>query len=64
MRPSDEEFDELAVPVGTLSIGPSGARNAGLMAVRILALDQPELAEKLRAFHERENARVRAEELP
>ena len=31
------------VPVGTLAIGISGARNAGLLAVRILALNNPML---------------------
>lgn len=35
------------VPVGTLAIGPAGARNAGLMAARILALSDPGLAERL-----------------
>ena len=30
------------VPVGALAIGPSGARNAGLMAVAILAIVRPE----------------------
>src|SRR5437762_10306303 len=36
------------VPVGTMAIGPAGARNAGLFAVQILALSDPSLAEKLR----------------
>lgn len=35
------------VPVGTLAIGSSGAKNAGLLAVRILAVSQPELLEKM-----------------
>ncbi len=38
------------VPVGTLAIGTAGARNAGLLAVRILAATRPELREKLRQF--------------
>jgi 5-(carboxyamino)imidazole ribonucleotide mutase len=38
------------VPVGTLAIGEAGARNAGLLAVRILANESPELRERLRAF--------------
>ncbi len=38
------------VPVGTLAIGKSGAKNAGLMAASILALNDPELAERLRAW--------------
>jgi 5-(carboxyamino)imidazole ribonucleotide mutase len=36
------------VPVATVSVG--GARNAGLLAVRILAAQDPALAERMRAF--------------
>jgi 5-(carboxyamino)imidazole ribonucleotide mutase len=39
------------VPVGTLAIGESGAKNAALLAVRILALTDPGLAERLSRFH-------------
>lgn len=35
------------VPVGTLAIGRSGAKNAGLMAASILALSDEALAERL-----------------
>jgi len=38
------------VPVGTLAIGESGAKNAGLLAARILALSDAELATRLRSF--------------
>jgi 5-(carboxyamino)imidazole ribonucleotide mutase len=38
------------VPVGTLAIGTAGAKNAALLAVRILALERCELREKLREF--------------
>ncbi|MEM9346302.1 MAG: 5-(carboxyamino)imidazole ribonucleotide mutase [Planctomycetota bacterium] len=39
------------VPVGTLAIGDSGAKNAALLAVSILANNgRPELREKLHAF--------------
>lgn len=38
------------VPVGTLAIGEAGAMNAGLLATSILALGDPELAQKLDAF--------------
>lgn len=38
------------VPVATMAIGQAGAINAGLMAVRILAIDDPVLAEKLTNF--------------
>ncbi|MCK4850394.1 MAG: 5-(carboxyamino)imidazole ribonucleotide mutase [Phycisphaerae bacterium] len=35
------------VPVATVAIGPPGARNAGVLAVQILALSDEELAKKL-----------------
>ncbi len=38
------------VPVGTMAIGESGAKNAGLLAVRILANQTPELRKKLATF--------------
>ena len=37
------------IPVGTLGIGSSGAKNAALLAARILALGDAELAARLRA---------------
>ena len=46
------------IPVGTLAIGEAGARNAGLLAIRILATTRPELAAKLQAFHDQQTARV------
>ena len=52
------------VPVGTLAIGEAGARNAGLLAVRILASSRPELRHKLRKFHEEMAEKVRRETLP
>ena len=41
------------VPVGTLAIGSHGAKNAALLAIRILANSRPELREKLRAYHQK-----------
>jgi len=38
------------VPVGTLAIGDSGAKNAALLAVAILANSRPPLREKLHGF--------------
>src|SRR5580700_2097316 len=38
------------VPVGTMAVGEAGARNAGLMAARILALSDAALATRLAAF--------------
>jgi 5-(carboxyamino)imidazole ribonucleotide mutase len=47
------------VPVGTLAVGEAGARNAGLLAARILALSDPALAERLAA-----NAAALTESVP
>ncbi len=41
------------VPVGTLAIGKAGARNAGLLAARIVARADPEVASRVRAQRER-----------
>jgi 5-(carboxyamino)imidazole ribonucleotide mutase len=46
------------VPVGTLAIGVSGARNAGLLAVRILALENKNLNQKLHHFEEQQTSTV------
>jgi 5-(carboxyamino)imidazole ribonucleotide mutase len=52
------------VPVGTLAIGEAGAKNSGLLAVRILSAKHPELRNKLRAYHAELAAKVRQETLP
>jgi 5-(carboxyamino)imidazole ribonucleotide mutase len=52
------------IPVGTLAIGEAGAKNAGLLAVRILASTRAELRQKLHAYHAELAAKVRAESLP
>jgi 5-(carboxyamino)imidazole ribonucleotide mutase len=49
------------VPVATMAIGPAGAANAAMFAVRLLALDSVELRERLDAFIDRERARVESE---
>jgi 5-(carboxyamino)imidazole ribonucleotide mutase len=51
-------------PVGTLAIGEAGAKNAGLLAVRILAASRPDLRQKLHQYHVDLAAQVRAGELP
>src|SRR5271163_4572224 len=38
------------IPVGSLAIGEPGAKNAALLAVSILALNDPKLAKKWAAF--------------
>jgi 5-(carboxyamino)imidazole ribonucleotide mutase len=52
------------IPVGTLAIGPAGAKNAGLLAVAILANSRPELRAKLRRFRETQTESVRKDALP
>jgi 5-(carboxyamino)imidazole ribonucleotide mutase len=47
------------VPVATVAIGPSGAANAGLLAVAILANSRPELRAKLLAYRDEIAAQVR-----
>src|SRR5579862_5428808 len=51
------------IPVGTLAIGKPGATNAALLAVAILATNDPALREKLRAFREEQSKKVLAETL-
>jgi len=38
------------IPVGTLAIGVAGAKNAGLLAVRVLAINDGSLRAKLEAY--------------
>ena len=51
------------VPVATVAIGPSGAANAGLLAVAILATSRPELRAQLKAYRDRISAEVRQQKL-
>jgi 5-(carboxyamino)imidazole ribonucleotide mutase len=46
------------VPVGTLAIGPAGAKNAGLLAAAILALNDPALAGRLEDWRRRQTDAV------
>ena len=52
------------IPVGTLAIGQSGAVNAALLAVAILANTRPDLRDKLRTFREEQTCNVMGDELP
>ena len=52
------------VPVGTLAIGPAGAKNAALLAISILALHDETLRETLVAFREKQTADVLEAKLP
>jgi 5-(carboxyamino)imidazole ribonucleotide mutase len=48
----------LGVPVGTLAVGSAGAFNAGLMAAQILALNDPDLSSRLKAWRATRTAAV------
>jgi 5-(carboxyamino)imidazole ribonucleotide mutase len=52
------------IPVATVAIGPSGAANAGLLAVAILATSRPDLRAKLRAYRTEMAAQVQRDSLP
>src|SRR4051812_36480486 len=52
------------IPVATFAIGNAGAGNAGLYAVAILALTDPELAERLDQFRQTQEQRALGLRLP
>ena len=51
------------VPVATVAIGASGAANAGLLAVAILATSRPELRARLQKYRDEIAADVRSQQL-
>jgi 5-(carboxyamino)imidazole ribonucleotide mutase len=51
------------IPVGTLAIGPAGARNAALLAVAILATSRSDLRQKLHDFRGEQSAKILKETL-
>jgi 5-(carboxyamino)imidazole ribonucleotide mutase len=52
------------IPTATFAIGEAGATNAGLFAVALLAMENPDLAAKLDAYRDGLRAKVEAAELP
>ncbi len=46
------------IPVATLAIGEAGAKNSALLAIAILALQDFDLAEKLRNYRKKQTANV------
>lgn len=46
------------VPVGTLAIGEAGAANAGYLAAQIVALQDPAVRERVKAFRREQTAKV------
>ncbi len=47
------------IPVATVGIGKSGAKNAALLAIEILAIEDNELKEKLAAFRREQEEKIR-----
>ena len=52
------------IPVATFAIGDGGSANAGLFAVAMLALEDAELAAKLKAFRKKQADNVLSTKLP
>jgi 5-(carboxyamino)imidazole ribonucleotide mutase len=52
------------IPVGTLAIGPAGAKNAALLAASIIALSDDKVRQKLAAFRKKQSDSVLAQRLP
>ncbi|UOO91863.1 5-(carboxyamino)imidazole ribonucleotide mutase [Vitreoscilla stercoraria] len=52
------------VPVATFAIGEAGAANAALFAISLLANENPELAQKLADFRQKQTDTVLAMDLP
>jgi len=52
------------VPVGTLAIGVPGAKNAALLAISILALQDEKLRREWETFRAKQTRTVRAQKLP
>ena len=52
------------IPVGTLAIGPAGAKNAALLAAAILALSDDKIRKNLQAFRKKQTEMVLAAKLP
>lgn len=48
------------VAVGTLAIGEAGAANAGLLAAQVVALQEPTVAEAIKAFRKNQTETVLA----
>ncbi len=51
------------VPVGTVAIGKGGAKNAGLLALRILALSDKDIERKLEKFKEEQRQKILGEKI-
>ena len=52
------------IPVGTLAIGEAGAKNAGLLAVSVLALNNASVSQALIAYRKKQTDEVLRQRLP
>ena len=52
------------IPVATMAIGKPGAGNAGLYAAQIIALGDPELGKRLKAWREARAQELLQQKLP
>jgi len=52
------------IAVGTLAIGEAGAKNAGLLAASIIALENATVRKKIEAFRKKQTETVLAQKLP
>lgn len=52
------------IPTGTLAIGKAGATNAALLAIAILANNDPALRQRLKDFRDTQTQKVLTETLP
>jgi 5-(carboxyamino)imidazole ribonucleotide mutase len=52
------------MPVGTLAIGNSGAKNAALLAASILGISDEKIRERLQAFRKKQTDAVLAQRVP
>ena len=50
------------IPVGTVAIGKTGAKNAGYLAAQILGLADPELAARVKAERQQKSDNVQAQD--
>ena len=51
------------VPVGAVAIGKGGAKNAGLLALRILALSDKDIEQQLEKFREKQREKILSEKI-
>ena len=52
------------IPVATFAIGEAGAANAALFAITMLALNDPQLAERLKIYRQQQAEKIAATTLP